>query len=70
MMARLVRIVMRKPWIKPQLYARPVDLAGDLTGLELFCNWYKDKRNGCCSLVDAVEDITLTLCLLGVVELD
>ena len=69
---RLVRMVMRKPGLKPQLYARPVDLAGDLTGLELFCNWYEDKGNGCYSLVDAAEDKNpyTVECLLGVVELD
>ena len=69
---RLVRMVMRKPGLKPQLYARPVDLAGDLTGLQLFCNWYEDKGNGCYSLVNAVEDKNpyTVECLLGVVELD
>lgn len=52
---------------------RPVDLASEMSGLELSCDWYRaTARRGEYSLSNAVVDTgAYTVeCLLGVVELE
>ena len=70
---RLVRMTMRKPDRKAAVRRCPVGLASDLSGLELYCNWYRaTARRGEYSLSNAVVDTAAYTveCLLGVVELD
>jgi hypothetical protein len=54
---RLVRMTMRKPDRKAAVRRCPVGLASDLSGLELYCNWYRaTARRGEYSLSNAVVD--------------
>jgi hypothetical protein len=66
-------MTMHKQGCTAAVYRRPVDLASEMSGLELSCDWYRATApRGEYSLSNAVVDTgAYTVeCLLGVVELE